>query len=208
MSPSQFDSEIAAPALKIKDPNWHRSHELHQECEWKQGDGGCEQKREGRKFRRLPLVGGHPCGWHDQKTKPFPPREKFGWEYASRWSEVAIVGDTTKNKTFPPREKFGRSAPPVGRGSPLWVTRPKTKPFPRRETFGREYASRWSGMTTVGGTTKFVLDTGGLLMEAATARKRYPSNLFVASSKQNLSAVTMQICDSFYPQRSALRSHS
>ena len=172
MSPSQFDSEIAAPALKIKDPNWHRSHELHQECEWKQGDGGCEQKREGRKFRRLPLVGGHPCGWHDQKTKPFPPREKFGWEYASRWSEVAIVGDTTKNKTFPPREKFGRSAPPVGRGSPLWVTRPKTKPFPRRETFGREYASRWSGMTTVGGTTKFVLDTGGLLMEAATARER------------------------------------
>src|SRR5215472_5807673 len=143
MSPSQFDSEIAAPALKIKDPNWHRSHELHQECEWKQGDGGCEQKRQGRKFRRLPLVGGHRCGWHDQKTKPFPPREMFG-----------------------------RSAPPVGRGSPLWVTRPKTKPFPRREMFVREYASRWSGMTTVGGTTKFVLDTAGLLMEAATARER------------------------------------
>src|SRR5215472_13683701 len=100
MSPSQFDSEIAAPALKIKDPNWHRSHELHQECEWKQGDGGCEQKRQGRKFRRLPLVGGHRCGWHDQKTKPFPPREKFGREYASRWSEVAIVGDTTKNQTL------------------------------------------------------------------------------------------------------------
>src|SRR5215472_17589212 len=100
-------------------------------------------------------------GGTTKKQNPFPPREKFGWEYASRWSEVAIVGDTTKNKTFPPREKFGRSAPPVGRGSPLWVTRPKTKPFPPREMFGREYASRWSGMTTVGGTTKFVLDTAG-----------------------------------------------
>src|SRR5215472_2676670 len=119
---------------------------------------------------------------------------------ASRWSGVTGVGGTTKKqnpflqgkslggstppvgrrsplwvtrpktKPFPPREMFGRSAPPVGRGSPLWVTRPKTKPFPRREMFGREYASRWSGMTTVGGTTKFVLDTAGLLMEAATAR--------------------------------------
>ena len=170
MSPSQFDSEIAAPALKIKDPNWHRSHELHQECEWKQGDGGCEQKREGRKFRRLPLVGGHPCGWHDQKN--LSSKGKV-------WEEVRLplvgghrCGDTTKNKTLSSKGKFGRSTPPVGRRSPLWVTRSKTKPFPPREMFGREYASRWSGMTTVGGTTKFVLDTAGLLMEAATAMER------------------------------------
>src|SRR5215471_7089947 len=104
MSPSQFDSEIAAPALKIKDPNWHRSHELHQECEWKQGDGGCEQNREGRKFKRLPLVGVHPCGWHDQKNL------------------------SSKGKVWK-----GVRLPLVG-GHQLWVTRPKTKPFPPRES--------------------------------------------------------------------------
>jgi hypothetical protein len=32
-------------------------------------------------------------------------------------------------------------------------------------------------MTTVGGTTKFVLDTAGLLMEAATAKGAVASNV-------------------------------
>src|SRR5215472_13683702 len=92
---------------------------------------------------------------------------------ASRWSGVTGVGGTTKKQNpFLQGKSLGGSTPPVGRRSPLWVTRPKTKPFPPREMFGREYASRWSGMTTVGGTTKFVLDTAGLLMEAATARDR------------------------------------
>ena len=92
---------------------------------------------------------------------------------ASRWSGVTGVGGTTKDQTLFSKGKVwkGVRLPLVG-GHQLWVTRPKTKPFPPREMFGREYASRWSGMTTVGGTTKFVLDTGGLLMEAATARER------------------------------------
>src|SRR5215469_13509064 len=102
---------------------------------------------------------------------------------ASRWSGVTRVGGTTKKQNpFLQGKSLGGSTPPVGRGSPLWVTRPKTKPFLPREMFGREYASRWSGMTTVGGTTKFVLDTASLLMEAATARERMNRAPFSAVS--------------------------
>jgi len=34
---NQFGTEMAAP-IKMKNPNWHRSGKLQQECEWKQGE--------------------------------------------------------------------------------------------------------------------------------------------------------------------------
>ena len=88
--------------FRIEDPNWHRSKQLHRECEWKQGDSARERKiflrntEGGRTLRRLPLVGGHLFRWHDQKVKIFPG--------GKRLKDVA---------------------PPVGRRSPFSVARPK-----------------------------------------------------------------------------------
>ncbi len=87
----QFDTEMAAP-VEMMDANWHRSEQLHRECEWKQGDAaGVDTGRnrnpppvgrvsavsdarsksflrrrtlEGRS--RLPLVGDQQYSWHDQ----------------------------------------------------------------------------------------------------------------------------------------------
>src|SRR5579862_9355041 len=52
---------MAAPG-RIEDPNWHRSRELPQECEWKQGESARGKKtflrrQEGGRSWRLPLVG-------------------------------------------------------------------------------------------------------------------------------------------------------
>ena len=48
---------------------------------------------------RLPLVGGHQLWVTRPKTNPFL-QGKVWEEYASRWSEVTIVGDTIKNQTL------------------------------------------------------------------------------------------------------------
>jgi len=59
----QVDTEMAAPVPWIEDPNWHRSEQLHQECEWKQGESArgrknpSLEKEDGRTLWRLPLVG-------------------------------------------------------------------------------------------------------------------------------------------------------
>jgi hypothetical protein len=39
----QFDTEMAAPVLRNEDTNWHRSEQLHKECEWKQGVSAVEE---------------------------------------------------------------------------------------------------------------------------------------------------------------------
>jgi len=60
--------------FEIEDSNWHRSKQLHQECEWKQGESAGKNKNlslEGKareSVRRLPLVGNDHDG-QDGQTK-------------------------------------------------------------------------------------------------------------------------------------------
>jgi hypothetical protein len=63
----QFDTEMAAPVIR-KDAKWHRSEQLHRECEWKQGDAAGANV--GRAGICLPLVGDRQYGSHDPKTFP------------------------------------------------------------------------------------------------------------------------------------------
>lgn len=85
----QFDCEMAAPVL-IENANWHRSLELPQECEWKQGDSaGCV----GRAGMRLPLVGDAQSATPAPKT--FLRRKHRRGAAASRWSAIhPLVGPT------------------------------------------------------------------------------------------------------------------
>ena len=50
-------------------------------------------------------------------------------------------------------------------------TTSKSKSFPGGESLKDSDASRWSAVTFFSDTTKLVLDSGGLLMEAATVRE-------------------------------------
>src|ERR1700692_992762 len=100
-------------------------------------------KEGGRTLRRLPLVGGHFFRWHDQKVEIFPGGKRLKDASASRWSAVTpFRWHDQKVEIFPGGKRLKDVAPPVGLRSPFSVARPK-----------------------------LVLDSGALLMEAATVRE-------------------------------------
>ena len=41
--------------FEIEDTNWHRSEQLHQECEWKQGESAVWKSGEGREVAAPPF---------------------------------------------------------------------------------------------------------------------------------------------------------
>src|ERR1700721_625217 len=59
--------------FRIEDPNWHRSEQLHRECEWKQGDSAVGEY--GKDMQMRPPVG---------RRSPFsvarPESQNLSWE--------------------------------------------------------------------------------------------------------------------------------
>jgi hypothetical protein len=81
-------------------------------------------------------------------------------------------------------------------------TTSKSKSFPGGESLKDSDASRWSAVTFFSDTTKLVLDSGGLLMEAMTVRewflpratagrRRSPASVDRCSTSPNLLRVQM-----------------
>src|SRR5258707_1195293 len=92
----QFGTEMAAPDFKIENTNWHRSVQLHQECEWKQGES-ADGFRKDAQFFAPPVGRGSLFSVPRSKTFPIRKDKGAGSIDASRWSGVKSVGDTTKN---------------------------------------------------------------------------------------------------------------
>jgi hypothetical protein len=138
----QFGSEIAAPI--IKEPNWHRSIDSTEECEWKRGESAAV------KTEFTPKAGLR-CRTRTQRRAPV---QTISWTWhkvrarssTSRWSGPTRAGGTSRKQNLSMKvcrcEKG--CAPPVGRDRPVRVARPRKKQL----TMGRP------------------------LMEAATARER------------------------------------
>ena len=84
------------------------------------------------------------AGRFGEGKKNLPKRRKTeGRCGASRWSAVTLFGGTAR----------------------------KSESFPGGKSLKDAGASRWSAITFFSDTTKLVLDSGGLLMEAATVRE-------------------------------------
>src|SRR5579862_7389142 len=83
---------MAAPG-RIEDPNWHRSRELPQECEWKQGESARGKKtflrrQEGGRSWRLPLVGEAVVRF--AVPEKVLTRPAFSWKPRPRGSEFRV----------------------------------------------------------------------------------------------------------------------
>jgi hypothetical protein len=125
------------------------------------------------------------------------------WQHPSRLRTPTGTGSETlpwksANGSRASRRRENQTEPGAGAGTALplvaitrVVTGPKIKTVPQRVKRWLRWASRWSGVTVRGDRTRYAsrwsavgrcglttkkefgLDRDGLLMEAATARKRY-----------------------------------